>query len=345
MSEREITFLTPAINGNELSADLMISDWEDSEPTNEELEKLDELFELRVKPDLENTDPEDTLKYYFNEVGQYDLLSSQEEKQLMRKIRKGVKFTGKVASLTIQEATEEGQEALDKMIGANLRLPIWVALKYQGKAELLDMIQAGNRGLMTAVAKFDEKRGFRFGTYATWWIRQSVLKELDKRKLIHLPAWIQDKVLRYFRVWDAMEEEMGRVPTITELAEKLNVPEVKLKRDIKLLIDPISLNKEVETEDGETELIDFVADWRGDPQEIMEEKDAREKLWEYVNRQLPDFRERQVFIWRKGLEDNQVLTFQEISQRLGISSEHVKLLEKTALKKLRGHKRLINDLF
>jgi RNA polymerase primary sigma factor len=264
------------------------------------------------KAERESETPE-LLAKYLAHIGQGDLLTHEEEIDLSRRAKQG------------------DARARQRLIEKNLRLVVSVAKKYRGYGlPFEDLIQEGNIGLMKAVEKFDPDRGFRFSTYATWWIRQAVQRAVaDKGRTIRVPVHMGDKMRKMARTYNGLSAELGREPTDEEVARGLGWS-VEDVRDVKgALPDATSLNQPLSSDADGSELGDFVEDERASdtPGEVMREMETT-GLQEAIGR-LPE-RHRYVLIRRYGLDDHEVATLAQLSEELGISRERVRQLQREA---------------
>ncbi len=267
------------------------------------------------------TDLDDPLGSYLKAISRERLLTKEEEVQLAKQIARG------------------SQEARRRMTEANLRLVVSIAKKYQNRGmPLLDLIQEGNLGLMRAVDKFDHRRGFKFSTYATWWIRQAVLRAIgDQARTIRLPLHMGDRLNKLTRVTQRLTEGLGRLPTDEELGEELAMSDVEVKELRKLAWDAVSLETPI-SDESETELGHLLEDENAEsPADAAMSADLRRQLDEAL--QELGARERRVVQLRFGLLDGHQRSLDEVARRLGVNRERVRTLERNALDKLRraGH--------
>jgi RNA polymerase primary sigma factor len=263
------------------------------------------------------TDLEDPLGSYLKEIGRGRLLTKEEEVQLAKQIAKG------------------SQEARRRMTEANLRLVVSIAKKYQNRGmPLLDLIQEGNLGLMRAVEKFDHRRGYKFSTYATWWIRQAVLRSIgDQARTIRLPLHMGDRLNKMMRVTQRLTEGLGRVPTDEELGEELAMTKLEVEGLRKLAWDAVSLETPI-SDESDTELGHMLEDENAEsPVDAASDADMRRQLDDVL--QTLDPRERRVVQLRFGLLDGHQRSLDEVARRLGVNREQVRKMERTALDKLR----------
>ena len=271
----------------------------------------------RPAPEPGQSDPDDALGAYLREIGRGTLLTKEQEVQLAKQI-------------------EAGSDAARRhMTEANLRLVVSIAKKYQGRGmPLLDLIQEGNVGLMRAVAKFDHRRGFKFSTYATWWIRQAVLRAIgDQARTIRLPIHIGDQTNKLVRISDRLRDALGRQPTDQEIAEELGLTPIEVEGLRQTARDAVSLETPI-GEDGDTELGHIIEDANAEsPASAAMEADLKDQVDEVLSTLQP--RERRVIQLRFGLGDGHQRALDEVARRLGTSRETVRQLERHALDKLR----------
>ena len=288
----------------------------------------------------------DPVRMYLQEIGRVPLLNPQQEVELAMQNEAGLRAVAKLAAdppsvlsaedKSILELTaRNGEAAQRRLVEANLRLVVSIAKKYVGRGmPLLDLIQEGNLGLMRAVDKFDYRKGFKFSTYATWWIRQSVTRALaDQARTIRVPVHMVETINRLAQVQRALMQDLGREPTIDEIAVEMEVDPGKVTELRQIAQDPVSLETPLGEEDDST-LGDFVEDTEA---VVPVEAAAFKLLQEYVARALEDLneRERQVIIMRFGLEDGKVRTLEEVGNHFEVTRERIRQLETKALAKLR----------
>jgi RNA polymerase primary sigma factor len=282
-----------------------------AEATNGQQERKAEL-DLTVEPSL------DSLRLYLRSIGQVDLLTAAEEVELAKRIERGDML------------------AKRQMVEANLRLVVSIAKGYLGRGlSFLDLIQDGSLGLIRAVEKFDYRRGYKFSTYATWWIRQAVTRAIaDKARTIRIPVHMVEKLNRVAHVERQLVQSLGREPEPSEIAAELRWPLDEVRDILRVSQLPVSLEKPVGDED-ESELGDFVADEEvAEPFEEASERLQREGVRRALDA-LPE-RERQVIELRYGLSGAEPLTLEEVGRTFGVTRERIRQIETNTLKKLRG---------
>ena len=263
---------------------------------------------------------EDPVRLYLREIGRIKLLSTSEEIELARKIMAG---------------GSAGDRAKRKLVQANLRLVVSIAKKYVGRGMLfLDLIQEGNLGLIRAAEKFDHERGFKFSTYATWWIRQAITRAIaDQAKTIRVPVHMVETINKLKRTQRQMTLELNREPTEEELADKMGLPVEKVREIIKIDVEPISLEKPTR-EDEDSCVADFIKDESNmSPEEYAINSKLKDEIAE-VLLTLTE-REEQVLRLRFGLEDGTCRTLEEVGNMFGVTRERIRQIEAKALRKLR----------
>lgn len=261
---------------------------------------------------------EDSVKMYLQEIGRVKLLNAQEEIELARRISEG------------------DQKAKAKLVRANLRLVVSIAKKYIGRGlSFLDLIQEGNLGLIRASEKFDYRRGFKFSTYATWWIQQSITRGIaDKSRTIRLPVHMIETIGRLKKVTRDLTHELNRAPTREELAARMGISLSKLRLVIKATQSTISLETPLHTKDEASKIGDFLVDESGEsPDTHVSQENLNEEIEKLLETLRP--REKDVLQLRFGLQDGNKRTLEEIGQLFGVSRERVRQIETRALNKLR----------
>jgi RNA polymerase primary sigma factor len=293
--------------------------------------------------DLVNVDVDNGVGLYLKEVGRVALLTREEEVELAQRIERGrlareELASGKLSTGRRQDLPgliEDGWAARDHLVMANSRLVVSVAKKYTNRGlPFQDLIQEGNVGLMRATTKFDYRRGFKFSTYATWWIRQAVTRAVaDQARTIRVPVHIHDQIIRFLRASHQLTQRLGRDPTVEELAGVLGVSPDRVANIIQVMRRPQSLEAPTD-EEGDSELGDFIEDAEAPtPDELATLNLLREHL-EQVFKSLPP-REVYILKLRYGLMDGKVHTLREVGDKMGVSRERVRQVEAQALQRLR----------
>ena len=287
-------------------------------------------------------DEEDLVRLYLTDIGQYPLLTKEDEVRLAQKIEKGVEAREKLSTseeFTAKEKREferldrNGRKAEKKFVQSNLRLVVSIAKKYQASGlPLLDLIQEGNLGLMHAVEKFDWRKGFKFSTYATWWIRQAITRAIaDKSRTVRIPVHLHDTMAAVRAAQAQLKAELGRDPKPQEIAKEAGVGVDKVELALSVA-DTVSLEQPV-GEDG-AQLGDFIQDEdASDPSLIVQDLDVAESLRESISR-LPE-REGRILALRYGFYDGVPRTLEEIGEEFDLTRERIRQLEKLALCRLR----------
>jgi RNA polymerase primary sigma factor len=316
------------------------------EPSDEELTTTDEeTAEVKAVAidDLENIDTDDTIGLYLKEVSRVPLLNAEEEVELAQRIERGRMAREELAKGNVnnrrrqelRQLIEDGWAAREHLITANSRLVISVAKKYMGRGvPFLDLIQEGNIGLIRATKKFDYRRGHKFSTYATWWIRQAVTRAIaDQGRTIRVPVHMGDQINKLLRVQHQLTQRLGREPTVEELAIALDVPPKKVENMIQVARRPLSL--ETPTDDEEDSVLgDFIEDDEAPPPDDSATYNLlREHLEEVLNGLPP--REVRILQLRYGLLDGQAYTLEEVGRKMGVTRERVRQIEAQALSRLR----------
>jgi RNA polymerase primary sigma factor len=292
---------------------------------------------------LANIDTDDTIGLYLKEVGRVPLLTAEEEVELAQRIERGRLAREELAKGNVsprrrqelQMLIEDGWAAREHLITANSRLVISVAKKYMGRGvPFLDLIQEGNIGLIRAAKKFDYRRGHKFSTYATWWIRQAVTRAIaDQGRTIRVPVHMGDQINKLLRVQHQLTQRLGRDPSVEELAEALDVTPQKVENMIQVARRPLSL--ETPTDDEEDSVLgDFIQDEEVPaPDETATYNLLREHLESVLNGLPP--REVRILQLRYGLLDGQAYTLEEVGRKMGVTRERVRQIEAQALSRLR----------
>ena len=293
--------------------------------------------------DLSNVPIDDSVGLYFREMGQQGLLTADEEVQLAKEIEAGRASEQILAENELEgkEWTEQyqikeiGDAARAHLIRANTRLVVSIAKKYRGRGlQFLDLIQEGNVGLMKAVEKYDYRRGNRFSTYATWWIRQAVTRALANHgRTIRIPAHLGGRISKLYQVAQELEQELGRQPTAEEIAENMELPAERVRWMLRTSRQPVHLERPVGDE-SDAELGDFIEDIElPQPAETVASNMLTEEIGEILDQLTP--REARILRLRYGLQDGESRTLKEVGEMFGLSRERIRQLEKEALRKLR----------
>ena len=303
----------------ELGVDVLKDDIDDEEPEIEDLEevenlKLDDISNIN---DVEGPNTDDPVRMYLREIGRIPLLTSEEELDLAKRV------------------LENDEEAKKKLSESNLRLVVSIAKKYVGRGMLfLDLIQEGNMGLIKAVDKFDYKKGFKFSTYATWWIRQAITRAIaDQARTIRVPVHMVETINKLIRTSRHLLQQLGREPTPEEIAEEMEIPVEKVMEIQKIAQDPVSLETPIGEED-DSHLGDFIPDDESPaPQDSAAYTLLKEQLEEVMSTLTP--REAKVLKLRFGLEDGKARTLEEVGREFQVTRERIRQIEAKALRKLR----------
>ncbi len=277
---------------------------------------------------------DDPVRMYLKEIGRVPLLSMDEEKTLAMSIEAG-ELEGQKNGQAQGRIVEAGFESKRKLTEANLRLVVSIAKKYVGRGMLfLDLIQEGNLGLIRAVEKFDYRKGYKFSTYATWWIRQAITRALaDQARTIRIPVHMVETINRLIKISRQLLQELGRDPTVEEIAHEMGLTPEKVREVIKISQEPISLETPI-GEEEDSHLGDFIEDQEAiAPAEAASVMLLKEKMAD-VLKNLTE-RERKVLVLRFGLEDGHQRTLEEVGQEFGVTRERIRQIEAKALRKLR----------
>jgi len=260
---------------------------------------------------------DDSIQLYLNEISKYPLLSMEEEVALAKRI-------------------EEGDETAKQLLAeSNLRLVVSIAKRYLGRGlSFQDLIQEGNLGLIRAVDKFDYSKGFKFSTYATWWIRQAITRSIaDHSRTIRIPVHMSEIINKIYRVSRTLLQELGREPTEQELAEVMNLPVEKVREILKISSDPISLDLPVGEED-DSHLGDFIKDDTvASPEEAVSYSMLKDQIMKLLDTLTK--REQKVLMLRFGLSDGRTRTLEEVGKEFNVTRERIRQIEAKALRKLR----------
>ena len=294
---------------------LMFSEDEDAEPNEEEIDLKN--IDLSVP---EGVSLEDPVRMYLKEIGKVPLLTAEEEIELSKQM---------------EEGGEVGKMARQRLAEANLRLVVSIAKRYVGRGMLfLDLIQEGNLGLIKAVEKYDYRKGFKFSTYATWWIRQAITRAIaDQARTIRIPVHMVETINRLIRVQRQLLQELGREPTPEEIAREMDIPVEKVREIQKVSQEPVSLETPI-GEEEDSHLGDFIQDENVQvPAEAAAYTLLKEQLGEVLDTLTE--RERQVLRLRFGLDDGRARTLEEVGREFHVTRERIRQIEAKALRKLR----------
>lgn len=295
----------------------LVGDTDEAAPNEKELAKGEEEFDLNdlsVPPGVKINDP---VRMYLKEIGRVDLLSAEEEIALAERIEVG------------------DEEAKRRLAEANLRLVVSIAKRYVGRGMLfLDLIQEGNMGLIKAVEKFDYRKGFKFSTYATWWIRQAITRAIaDQARTIRIPVHMVETINKLIRVQRQLLQDLGREPSPEEIAEDMDLTPDKVREILKIAQEPVSLETPIGEED-DSHLGDFIEDQDAtSPSEHAAYELLKEQLEDVLDT-LTD-REENVLRLRFGLDDGRTRTLEEVGKVFGVTRERIRQIEAKALRKLR----------
>ena len=289
----------------------------DGAPSDEEIETVTEEELVETEVIVETLKLDDPVRMYLKEIGKIKLLTSQEELALATRMEQGDKA------------------AKEAMTEANLRLVVSIAKRYVGRGMfLLDLVQEGNLGLLKAVDKFDYTKGYKFSTYATWWIRQAITRSIaDQARTIRVPVHMVENINRVIRTAHTMVQELGRDPSPEELAERLELTVEKVEEILKVAQEPISLETPI-GEENDSQLGDFIRDEKtSEPSEVASFNLLRQELIEVLATLTP--REEKVLNMRFGMHDGRPRTLEEVGKEFQVTRERIRQIESKALRKLR----------
>lgn len=296
---------------------IAVLELDEAQETSKDEETLTLEKKIRILKTIQSTISTDAIRSYLHEIGKIPLLTGEEEVILAKRIEAGDK------------------EATQLLITANLRLVVSIAKKYAKRGlELLDLIQEGNMGLMRAVEKFNYKKGFKFSTYATWWIRQAITRAIaDQARTIRIPVHMIETINKFNKVQATLTSKLGRKPTDDEIAKEMGIDLIKVAEIKKISQNPTSLSTPI-GEDKENELADILSDdWSKSPEQIATTEYLRNQM-KLILDTLQD-RERRVLSLRFGLEDGVTRTLEEVGREFGVTRERIRQIEAKALKKLK----------
>ena len=321
---------------------------EGTEPSLEAIEEIpeEEVVDPNAMADSFGTD--DPVRMYLKEIGKVSLLTSEEEIALAQKMDAGNAAKEQLEELEkvgeeIPEETrtelnkliKEGEKAKQKLAEANLRLVVSIAKRYVGRGmQFLDLIQEGNLGLIKAVEKFDYTKGYKFSTYATWWIRQAITRAIaDQARTIRIPVHMVETINKVIRVSRQLLQELGHDPTPEEIAAEMNMPAERVREILKIAQEPVSLETPI-GEEEDSHLGDFIPDEdASEPAEAASFTLLKEQLVEVLSTLTP--REEKVLKLRFGIEDGRTRTLEEVGKEFNVTRERIRQIEAKALRKLR----------
>jgi RNA polymerase primary sigma factor len=327
--------------GNELVEDVMaqgieITDMPDAvTPEKEGVEEPEEVDLTAISSSMSLDDP---VRMYLKEIGRVPLLGMAQEQELAKAIEGMTDELERARSRGVSpdmRTVDAGDAAKRDLTEANLRLVVSIAKKYVGRGmQFLDLIQEGNLGLIRAVEKFDYKKGYKFSTYATWWIRQAITRALaDQARTIRIPVHMVETINRLVKISRQLLQELGRDPSVEEIAREMNLTSDKVREVLKIAQEPISLETPI-GEEEDSHLGDFIEDPEAvAPADAASMTLLRQKTGD-VLKNLTD-RERKVLTLRFGLEDGHQRTLEEVGQEFGVTRERIRQIEAKALRKLR----------
>ena len=321
---------------------------DDLEPPLESMEEIpeEEIVDPNAMVDSFGTD--DPVRMYLKEIGKVNLLTSDEEIQLAQDMDAGNAAKSQLEELEqageeidpqlkaeLDKAVKKGERAKQRLAEANLRLVVSIAKRYVGRGmQFLDLIQEGNLGLIKAVEKFDYTKGYKFSTYATWWIRQAITRAIaDQARTIRIPVHMVETINKVIRTAHAMVQSLGRDPSAEEIAKEMDMPVEKVEEILKIAQEPVSLETPI-GEEEDSHLGDFIQDeGASEPAEAASYNLLREQLVDVLKTLTP--REETVLRMRFGLEDGQPKTLEEVGKEFNVTRERIRQIESKALRKLR----------
>ena len=299
--------------------------FEPDEPLMDDLAEEEELSDEELEITVDNVDAfaDDSVRLYLREIGKIPLLSNEEEAELAARVVKGDK------------------KAKDKLAEANMRLVVSIAKRYSGRGlDFLDLIQEGNTGLLRAVEKFDPDKGFKFSTYATWWIRQAITRAIaDQARTIRIPVHMVETINKVMRATRKLTQELNREPTVEEIAKEMKMDVEKVEYVMRIKQDIASLDQSVgrEGDDEDSVLGDFVEDEERDsPEDSAANQILKEQLAEIIS--TLSEREQKIIKLRFGIGGGRPHTLEEVGAEFSVTRERIRQIEAKALSKLRKHK-------
>ncbi|WP_087393615.1 RNA polymerase sigma factor RpoD [Flavonifractor sp. An100] len=321
---------------------------DDVEPPLEAMEEISEEEIVDPNSMVDSFGTDDPVRMYLKEIGKVNLLSSDEEIQLAQDMAAGNAAKEQIEELQaageeipaelqteLNKAIKAGERAKKRLAEANLRLVVSIAKRYVGRGmQFLDLIQEGNLGLIKAVEKFDYTKGYKFSTYATWWIRQAITRAIaDQARTIRIPVHMVETINKVIRVSRQLLQELGHDPTPEEIADEMNMPVERVREILKIAQEPVSLETPI-GEEEDSHLGDFIPDEdASEPAEAASFTLLKEQLVEVLSTLTP--REEKVLKLRFGIEDGRTRTLEEVGKEFNVTRERIRQIEAKALRKLR----------
>ena len=337
-----------ALNIDISADDALLADLPDDEPAAEEIADVEE--EELVDPNtlVNSFSIDDPVRMYLKEIGKVPLLSPDEEIDLAQAMGAGAEAKEQMEELEssgeeipaevrteLEKAIKKGERAKQRLAEANLRLVVSIAKRYVGRGmQFLDLIQEGNLGLIKAVEKFDYTKGYKFSTYATWWIRQAITRAIaDQARTIRIPVHMVETINKVIRVSRQLLQELGHDPTPEEIADEMNMPVDRVREILKIAQEPVSLETPI-GEEEDSHLGDFIPDEdASEPAEAASFTLLKEQLVDVLSTLTP--REEKVLKLRFGIEDGRTRTLEEVGKEFNVTRERIRQIEAKALRKLR----------
>ena len=321
---------------------------DDAEPTMEVIEEISEEEIVDPSTMVDSFGTDDPVRMYLKEIGKVNLLTSEEEINLAQIMGAGAEAKEQLEELEkmgeeipeevrkeLEKAIKKGERAKQRLAEANLRLVVSIAKRYVGRGmQFLDLIQEGNLGLIKAVEKFDFTKGFKFSTYATWWIRQAITRAIaDQARTIRIPVHMVETINKVIRVSRQLLQELGHDPSPEEIAEEMNMPVDRVREILKIAQEPVSLETPI-GEEEDSHLGDFIPDEdASEPAEAASFTLLKEQLVDVLGTLTP--REEKVLKLRFGIEDGRTRTLEEVGKEFNVTRERIRQIEAKALRKLR----------
>ena len=321
---------------------------DDAEPPLEAMEEISEEEMVDPNSMVDSFGTDDPVRMYLKEIGKVNLLSSDEEIELAQAMGAGAEAKEQLAELEesgeeipaevlaeLNTAIKRGERAKQRLAEANLRLVVSIAKRYVGRGmQFLDLIQEGNLGLIKAVEKFDYTKGYKFSTYATWWIRQAITRAIaDQARTIRIPVHMVETINKVIRVSRQLLQELGHDPSPEEIAEEMSMPVERVREILKIAQEPVSLETPI-GEEEDSHLGDFIPDEdASEPAEAASFPLLKEPLVEVLSTLTP--REEKVLKLRFGIEDGRTRTLEEVGKEFNVTRERIRQIEAKALRKLR----------